>query len=77
MGRLLKRVFVSYTFSLPLMALGLTLFVELNSSSLPHVIMADSDINLSSVRLLLTITGAICFLLGLSSIVTRYLTKER
>ena len=74
--KILKKVFTSYTFSLSFIFLGITCLIEASSPTLNIMASADAENATFSVQLFLLIVGAGLLLMGISSIITRYLTKN-
>jgi hypothetical protein len=76
--KLAKRVFTSFTFSLPVLFLGVALFVEASKPELNNTftVMADTGELVFSAQLFIFIVGAICILMAVASILTKFLTKN-
>ncbi len=76
--KVVKRVFTSFTFSLPVLSLGVALFVEASKPELNNTFtaMADTGELIFSAQLFIFIAGAICILMAVASILTKFLTKN-
>jgi len=74
--KILKKIFTSYTFSLSFIFLGITCLIEASSPTLSIMASADVENATFPVQLFLLIVGAGFLLMGISSVVTRYLTKN-
>ena len=73
-----KRLFRSYSFSLPVLFVGIISFVEASSPTLNKEIVASADTagSLYSAQLFLFIVGAVCILLAIASLVSKFLSKS-
>jgi len=80
--RVLKKIFTSYTFSVPLFALGIVLLSQSSSGGIDNLIVG-ADISgaganqLFKVKLVLLLVGGICLLSAIISLLTKYLLREK
>jgi len=76
--KVVKKMFTSFTFSLPVLFLGVALFVEASKPELNNTFtaMADTGELIFSAQLFIFIAGAICILMAVASILTKFLTKN-
>jgi hypothetical protein len=74
--KIIKKMFTSYTFSLSFLFLGITCLIESSSPTLSIMASADAENAIFSVQLFLVIVGGGLIVMGISSIITRYLTKN-
>jgi len=76
--KVLKKIFTSFTFSLPVLFLGIALFAEASKPDLNNAFtaMADTGEIIFSAQIFIFIAGAICILMAVASILTKFLAKD-